>query len=116
MPRQNSFNVRCVCEWEPNAALCDSAPVYQKGGSDGPVLYRSYQHQTQWRIGPSSAIETCAWAGIQLSAHSAIKPGTSGDVPTAVAYSAGDGRVDWERGCVPDGHCGTITVVAGGGR
>ena len=102
--------------------LCNNAPVYQEGGPDGPVLFRSYYraetHQeatvlqggvgTKWYVGPSHRLRDCEGGFYYLA--SVANPGP-GDAPTAPGYSAGDGWVDVET----MDNVRTITVTAGDG-
>jgi hypothetical protein len=92
--------------------LCDSAPVFQKGGPDGPVLYRlNGGGYVRWVVGPSERLNDCSRGRPYL--YSADNPGNLGDAPTAPGYSAGDGWTD------PDAQSGrnrgTIAVNVGGG-
>lgn len=69
-------------------ALCDGAPVYQKGGSDGPVLLRT--SDGHWSVCDSSVLETCmggvGWLGCYLLS-SYGGGGEHAGPPTAAAYN-----------------------------
>jgi hypothetical protein len=97
--------------------LCHGAPAYQRGGGEGPVLYRfeGWDDTTGWRVADSSALDTCSWNSLYLESATIDQPGP----PTAPAYSTGTNAHDgtgWRDNdasprCTSD--CG-ITVTAGG--
>ena len=111
-------------------SMCHGVPVYQKGGGDGPVLYR-YENsdgRTQWIVGASTyALENCGIAiahtsyySMYLSSPWSDQPG--GAPPTAPAYSTGangSGGTGWEeaasqRSPMCESDCG-IAITAEGG-
>ena len=94
-------------------ALCDGAPVYQRGGGDGPVLHRvgDGDGSTQWEVGDSSALEDCSSDSDFLGSARSYQPG--GGLPTDPAYSAGGGWSDSDAGPTCTSDCG-IAVAAGG--
>ena len=70
-------------------SMCDGTPVYQKGGGDGPVLYRveASDGRTVWAVRDSSTLEDCAlgsWYVFSADSHKA-----GGGPPTEPAYSTG---------------------------
>ena len=98
-----------------DATQCDGVPTYQGGGPDGPVLFRFYDSRygsTQWRVGPSDRLNTCAGgSGYPTYLISDSNPGRPGGAPTAPGYSAGRGWIDNDN----NGAYDTITVTAGDG-
>ena len=100
--------------------LCDGVAVYQqRGGGDGPVLYRSEGSggYTYWNVGDSSALETCSYSSRYLMSATNYQPG--GGPPTAPAYSTGgnlNGGTGWrdlDTSPACDSGCG-IAVMTGG--
>lgn len=99
--------------------LCDGAPAYQKGGTDGPVLYRVYENgYTKWYLSSSNALESC------YSFSPAYKSQSNhglGYAPTAPAYGSGCGggnTCGWFSWSSGDDDCYSycIHVTVGDGR
>ena len=101
-------------------SLCGGAPVYQKGGADGPVLWRREYSagRTAWLVGASSALETCYRypGGAYLGSATKYQ---AGGPPTAPAYSTevnqygGTGWYDSDASPTCFSDCG-VAVAAGG--
>ena len=95
--------------------------MYQKGGGDGAVLYRTEVYgRTRWIVGDSSALETCGntYGSYLYSAYS-YQAGSG--LPTAPAYSTGDnpaGGTGWmDYDASPYAACTSgcgIAIAAGG--
>ena len=94
--------------------LCDGAPVYQRGGAGGAVLFRRFDTLgTRWWVGGSQALVDCHDSGNVISdsnpGHAQGYPGypglTLGYAPTAPAY-----------GQYHDDANNPVSVAAGGGR
>ena len=102
--------------------LCAGAPVYQRGGDDGPVMFRYDTTAvygsvySRWKVGDSTALESCDSGTYLISAES-NQP--SGGPPTDLAYSGAEGGAwadhDASPSCCSNCGCGII-IVAGGGR
>ena len=98
-------------------SLCHGAPVYQKGGGDGPVLHRvEYSNGgTGWAVRDGSVLETCSGSSAYL--HSADNLQAGGGPPTTPVYSTGTnehggtGWVDNDTSPRCSSGCG-IAVVA----
>jgi hypothetical protein len=127
-PNENSGSI--------DSTLCHGAPVYQRGGDDGPVLYRWMwgDGRTDWYVMDSSVLEDCFGSTQHL--HSIVSNEPNGgrleEGPTALAYNNGanwQGGTGWadsdaDAAAAADGRgedacshtsCG-ITVVPGRGR
>ena len=90
--------------------LCDGAPVYQRGGATGPVLFRSYDETragTQWVVAPTDRLANCNSYNAFL--FSDVILGDFGSGPTAVGYNA-RGWYDYDAG----GEYRPISVTLGG--
>jgi hypothetical protein len=111
-------------------SLCDGVPAYQKGGSDGPVLYRWERGdgRTWWSVGASSKLETCDgahYASIYLTSSDnypsgpPTEPGYSNEL-TEPGYSNGlneHGGTGWIDQDIPYPYCTSdcgIAIAAGG--
>lgn len=110
-------------------SLCNGAPVYQLGGSDGPVLFRwewspaGEDSSTYWKVTDSSALENCWGSSSYLFSASNYQAG--GGSPIAPAYITRtnwnghwDGRTGWQNLDASPWACtsGCGIVIAAGGR
>ena len=98
--------------------LCSGAPAYQKGGDEGPVLYRFEDNwgNTYWLVYDSSALDDCSensYAYLYSALNDQPGPPTAPAYSTGTSYDGGTGWVDHDvsPSCYSD--CG-ITVTAGG--
>ena len=108
-----------------DTTLCHGVPTYQKGGDEGPVLFRrqTADGRTTWFVSDSSVLDTCYAPYYRSVLESAFsdQPGP----PTAPGYNMGrnyrhgTGWNDyhyWRNHSLSDwceSDCG-ITVIAGG--
>ena len=95
-------------------SMCNGAPVYQKGGGDGPVLYRvgGDYGSTLWKVSDSSALETCGATATTSSRRLASVVYSTGTNP-----SGGTGWIPYlSRLCGTSqvGYTCGIAIVAGG--
>jgi hypothetical protein len=99
-----------------NPTMCYGAPMYQKDGDDGPVMYRFEDDNiTNWSVSDSSALETCSGQKLlySLDSDQLSGPPTDPAYSTGINWFGGNGWIDIgvRPGCYSD--CG-INVIANG--